>query len=155
MIMNNMSSSTVSGMQQILHKVRHNGVIAAINSDCVKVDIVQTSACSSCKIANRCSASEMKVKTIDIYDVNNPNKYSIGQEVVVCASMNVAKQALFLGFIIPLAVLMITLLLIYKLTEDEAMAALGALVSLIPYYSVIYMLRDKLKNKLRFWIEEN
>lgn len=150
-----MTSSSVSETQQIIHKVRHNGVIAAIDSNRVKVDIVQTSACASCKIANRCSASEMKVKTIDVYDVVNPNKFHVGQEVIVCASMNMAKQALFLGFVIPLVILIMSVVLIYKFTHNEANSAIFGLVSLIPYYTVIYMFKDKLKQQLRFWIEEN
>ena len=74
--------------------VKHNGIVEEVGARYVKVRIVQSSACASCKIANHCTTSEMKVKTIDVYGVENASDYVKGQEVVVCASMDVARRPL-------------------------------------------------------------
>ena len=55
--------------------VKHNGIVEEVGARYVKVRIVQSSACASCKIANHCTTSEMKVKTIDVYGVDDAEKY--------------------------------------------------------------------------------
>lgn len=133
--------------------VKHNGIVEEVGERYVKVRIVQTSACASCKIASHCITSEMKVKTVDVYDVNDAAKYTKGQDVVVCASMDVARQALLFGFGIPLILLVVVVALTLFITDNEGLAALAGLVSLIPYYIILYVCRGKLQKKLRFWIE--
>lgn len=135
--------------------VKHQGVVEEIGEQYVKVRIVQTSACASCKIASHCATSEKKVKTIDVYGVANAEKYTKGQVVTVCASMDVAKQALFLGFGVPLILLVVVIALMMYFTGNEGLSALTGCLSLAPYYLILYMFRGKLQKKLRFWIEDN
>lgn len=133
--------------------VKHNGIVEEVGARYVKVRIVQSSACASCKIANHCTTSEIKVKTIDVYGVDDAEKYIKGQEVVVCASMDVARRALLFGFGIPLVLLVAVVALMLCFTGNEGLSALTGLLSLIPYYIILYVFRSKLQKKLRFWIE--
>lgn len=151
--MDNIEAISADLSYRNMRDVRHRGVVDEVGEQYVKVRIVQTSACASCKIANHCTASEMKVKTIDVYGVENASDYVKGQEVVVCASMDVARRALLFGFGIPLVLLVAVVALMLCFTGNEGWSALTGLLSLIPYYIILYVFRSKLQKKLRFWIE--
>ena len=133
-------------------KISHLGVVDSIEGDCVKVRIVQTSACAACKVASHCHASESKEKMVDVFCCDSA-KYAMGQEVTVWASREVANRALLLGFGIPLLLLMGVLLAVLRWIGDEGMAALASLGALVPYYIVLWLLRDRIRQKVSFRIE--
>lgn len=135
------------------NKISHPGVVDSIEGDCVKVRIVQTSACAACKVAAHCNASESKEKLVDVFGCDTA-KYATGQEVVVSASREVANRALLLGFGLPLLLLIGVLLMVLRWTGDEGMAALASLGVLVPYYIVLWLLRDSIRQRVAFRIEE-
>ena len=121
----------------------------------MQVRILQTSACAACKVAGHCNASESKEKIVDVLNVNDISTLKVGDHVIVTASHDVAKKALLLGFGIPFLVLVTVLLIMLKVFSNEALAAITALLSLIPYYWVLYLMRDKIQKKMSFFIERN
>jgi sigma-E factor negative regulatory protein RseC len=133
-------------------KISHSGVIEHISDGCIHVRIVQTSACAACKVAGYCHAAESKEKTVDVY-CDSVDGYQVGQPVVVTASAGVAARALLWGFGVPFLVLLGVLLLVLLLTGREGLAALSALAALIPYYFILWLLRDKMRKQLAFAIE--
>ena len=133
-------------------KISHSGIIESIAEGCVKVRILQTSACAACKIAGHCNASESKEKIVEVF-TDHTGGYSLGQEVVVCASRNVANKALLLGFGVPFLVLVGVLVLVLRVTGDEGVAALSGLLALVPYYFVLYLFRSRIREQLSFYIE--
>ena len=133
-------------------KISHSGVIEHIEEDCIKVRIVQTSACAACKVASHCNAAESKVKIVDVFGCDTTN-YSTGQEVTVWASKDVANKALLLGFGVPFLLLVSVLMIALRLTASEGVAALVALGSLVPYYFVLWLLRDRIQRGISFQIE--
>ena len=135
------------------NKISHPGVVDGIEGDCVKVRIVQTSACAACKVAAHCNASESKEKLVDVFGCDTA-KYATGQEVVVSASREVANRAILLGFGLPLLLLIGVLLMVLRWTGDEGMAAMASLGALVPYYIVLWLLRDSIRQQVAFRIEE-
>jgi sigma-E factor negative regulatory protein RseC len=133
-------------------KISHSGIIESIAEGCVKVRILQTSACAACKIAGHCNASESKEKIVEVF-TDHTGGYSLGQEVVVCASRDVANKALLLGFGVPFLVLVGVLVLVLRVTGDEGVAALSGLLALVPYYFVLYLFRSRIREQLSFYIE--
>ena len=79
--------------------------------------------------------------------------YHKGDSVVVTADSAVGFRASFYGYLLPLMLMVIALVGVLKATHSEGAAALSALGILIPYYVVLYLFRNKLKNKLSFSIE--
>lgn len=134
------------------NSIRHSGVVENVEGDCVKVRIVQTSACSSCKIAGHCTASESKHKIVDVYDKAHEG-LNVGDVVVVVASQRTGMLSVLLSSVIPLLILVLVLFGAIALTGNEPMAALMGICALIPYYIVLYLLRDKIRSKLSFGIE--
>ena len=134
------------------HIIRHSGVVESIEDGCVHIRITQTSACAACKVAGYCNAAESKEKIIDVY-CDDVAAYSIGQAVVVTTTGQVAARALLWGFGFPFLLLVVVLFLTWLLTAHESWAALCALASLIPYYIVLWLMRDKMSQQLAFSIE--
>lgn len=132
--------------------ISHSGVVESVEDGCVHVRIVQTSACAACKVAGYCNASESKEKVVDVYTVDT-QRYSVGQVVTVMASRQVAAHALLLGFGLPFLVLVGVLVVVLQMTGNELWAALAGLLSLAPYYLFLYFFRNRLRDKLSFWIE--
>ena len=136
------------------NKIRHAGVIDEIADDCVKVRITQTSACSACKLASHCSASEQKEKIVDVYDMQSAKSRQIGDNVVVSTSVSTGLKAVTIGFLVPFVVMVVTLVVVLNVTDNEAYAAFSGLASLLPCYLAIWMLRDKLRGRFSFVIED-
>jgi sigma-E factor negative regulatory protein RseC len=118
----------------------------------VKVRIVQASACAACKVAGHCNAAESKEKIVDVFCCDTA-KYETGQEVIVWASKDVANKALLLGFGVPFLLLVGVLMLALRLTSDEGVAALVALGSLVPYYFILWLMRNRIQQRISFQLD--
>ena len=123
-----------------------------VSEGCVTVRILQASACAACKVAGHCSAAEMKEKLIDVHCADGAACQQ-GQTVTVTASRDVAFRALLFGFGLPLVVLVVVLILVLCVTGDEAMAALSGLGALVPYYLLLWLMRDSISRSVSFQIE--
>ncbi len=133
-------------------KISHSGIVESVDGDCVHVRIVQTSACAACKVAGYCNAAESKEKVVDVHCADS-GSYQVGQQVVVATSGRVAARALLWGFGVPFIILVGVLFVVLQLTGSEGMAALSAIAALIPYYFILWLLRDKMREQLAFSIE--
>ena len=134
------------------NNIQHSGVVEAVEGDCVKVRIVQTSACAACKVAGYCNAAESKEKIIEV-STARASSYTVGQSVTVGTSGTVAARALLWGFGAPFVVLVGVLFALLWLTGNEGLAALGGLGALVPYYIILWLCRDRMKAQLAFQIE--
>ena len=66
--------------------------------------------------------------------------------------MQVGMNAVFLAFGIPFLVLIVVLFVASRFMSEEV-AALLSIACLIPYYIILYLLRDKLRERFTFRIE--
>lgn len=135
-------------------KIKHSGIVESVDPDCMKVRILQTSACAGCKAASFCNAAEKKVKVIDIFDKQSIEGHKPGDNVTVTASGSTGRKAVMIGFGIPLIVLVAALAITYSLTNSEPLAALVSILALVPYYLIIYILREHLRKDFSFAVEK-
>ena len=124
-------------------KIKHKGVVTAINGNNVKV---------RCKIAGHCNASESKEKVIDIFNANTENLQK-GDTVVVSASKQMGLWAVLLSSVVPLAILIATLAVMTALKCNEMIAASVSLGALVPYYAILWLCRNKIDGHFSFQIE--
>lgn len=134
------------------NKISHTGIVEAVEGDHVRVRIVQSSACSACKVSEHCHASESKEKTVDVRGVDGSD-YKIGEKVLVSVRSTMGFMASLYGYVIPLVLMVLTLVLVSLATCSEGLAAVSSICVLIPYYIVLYLLRSKMSGKLRFQLE--
>lgn len=135
------------------NRIKHSGIIEAIDGEYVRVRILQTSACAQCKIAGHCNSSESKEKMIDVYNVSDTSRLKVGDEIIVTASTRMAVSALIIGVGLPLIVLIAVIIIVRFMTSDEIMAALCGLATLVPYYILVWLVREKLRVRMAFEIE--
>lgn len=135
-------------------QIRHEGIIEKISGSHVLVRIVQTPACAGCRVASRCHTAESKEKLIDVADVADISRWQEGQNVVVSTQGGMAGKALLLGFGLPLMLMIAVFAASLVCGSSEGVAALMMLVSLIPYYLVLWLFRDSISQAISFTIEE-
>ena len=133
--------------------IKHRGIVEKVEGAHVVVRIVQTSACAACSAKGLCNASESKEKQIDVYEAGA--SYRIGEEVVLCGSTSMGMRAVFLAFGIPMLLLLFALFVSMRVTDGDALvSSLVALLAVVPYYLVIYFMKDKLNRTFSFTIEK-
>ena len=133
--------------------IKHRGIVEKIDGSHIVVRIVQTSACSACNAKGLCNASESKEKQIDVYEVNPA--YRIGEEVILCGTTSMGMKAVLLAFGIPVFLLLVALFVTMRVTDGDALlSAIVALVAVVPYYAVLYLMKDKMNKTFSFVIEK-
>ena len=136
------------------NNIKHLGIVESIDGSHVRVKILQSSACSSCSVKGHCNISETKEKIIEIHDKESADCCSVGQEVMVCGTTSMGMKAVVLAFVLPFIVLLAALFVTMRVTDgDEAASALVSLCTLIPYYIIIYLLRNRISRTFSFTLE--
>lgn len=130
----------------------HSGIVERIEYPFIFVRILQQSACSGCHAKSACTTADSQVKTIEIKD--DSGNYHLNEEVNVCGSYSVGLQAVGLSFVIPLLLVVVVLIIGQMFMINEIVGSLIGLFILIPYYGIIYLMRNKLKKKFTFTLSK-
>jgi sigma-E factor negative regulatory protein RseC len=130
----------------------HPGIIESINGDKVFVRILSQSACSSCHAKGACTIADVEEKIIEA-DIDRAENRKTGDQVMVKMEESLGQKAVFLGYVLPLVVLVGSVILFLSLFKHEGLAALLSLFMLVPYYFTLYLFRKKLGKEFRFRIE--
>jgi len=118
----------------------------------VKVNFITQSACASCHAKGACSAADMQEKEVEILSPGFPAKE--GDQVWVVLKQSLGFRALFLGYILPLILLLLILLSFTPILESEGKAGLAALAALALYYAGLYLFRNKIDKQFNFTIKK-
>ena len=134
------------------NEIQHTGEIIDITPDFTTVKIIASSACSACHAKSLCGMSEEQEKIImlptDPYATHN-----IGDKVQVATKMTMGLKAVWISYVIPLAVLMILILTLSMVIDSQAVCGLSAVGGVALYYFVIWLLRSRLENEFTFYIK--
>lgn len=134
--------------------VSHKGTIVEISEGNIRVEIINKSMCAACHAKGFCSAGDTKDKIIDVAYFNN-GEYQLGDEVEVTMKRSMGFKAVWISYVIPLAILLIFLLTLQGLGFAELHAGLAAAAAVCIYYLVVYLFRDKIADKFVFTIAKN
>jgi sigma-E factor negative regulatory protein RseC len=134
------------------NEIVHAGKILEITPDFTTVQIIVSSACSSCHAKGLCGMSEEEEKVI-MLPTDPYATYNVGDEVQVCTKMAMGLKAVWISYVIPLIILMILILSLSSVVEREAYRALIAISGVAVYYLFVWLFRDKLSNEFVFYIK--
>ena len=95
--------------------------------------------------------SEMKEKIISIPLPKDKN-LSIGQEVKISMGLGQANRAVIFAYLIPAIILVSMIFILNALKIDEGLNALISVGSLAPYYLILYLFRNRIKQKFEYEI---
>lgn len=136
-------------MSEQTDSVTHPGIVMQISGHIAEVMILAKSACSSCQVKGACNMSEMEEKRVFV-ELPPEHSFKSGQQVNVMMKQSLGNFAVFLGYILPFLVLLLTLIISISVGLGEGVAGLLALGILVPYYFVLYRLKNRLSRKFSF-----
>lgn len=131
--------------------IAKTGVVQGIEGQKVFVKVVSVSACASCHAKGACTASDTSERIIEA-EIEPGTSLKPGQMVSVQADVKAGNAALFFGYILPFLLVFATLIIAASLAS-EVLAGLISLVVLLPYYAVLYLLRDRMGKRFKFKVE--
>ena len=134
--------------------VNHKGTVVEITGNNIKVEIINKSMCAACHAKGFCSAGDSKDKIIDVPYFNN-GEYAVGDEVEVTMMRSMGFKAVWISYVIPLAVLLIFLLTLQRCGFTELQAGGFSLLAVCLYYLLVYLFRDRISGKFVFTIAKN
>jgi sigma-E factor negative regulatory protein RseC len=130
--------------------INHTAIVQTADSKSVTVEITAASACSGCHAEGSCSMSGKEQKIINIsgrYDVKP------GDSVTVLMKQSMGYVALFFGYLLPLLILILSLIIMIRLDVPELIAGLTSIGSVIPYYMILWLFRRQLNEKFTFTLK--
>jgi sigma-E factor negative regulatory protein RseC len=131
-----------------IKEVAHTGTVKSVEDKGIKVSITVLSGCASCNIKGVCNMSEQADKEIEIEC--EPIQFKVGQEVEIRMKESLGFHALFLGYVLPFILMIIILSISSFLSANEAIVGLLSIGSLVPYYSLLYLFRNRIKKKFSY-----
>ncbi len=135
-------------------QIEHKGIVKSIIGNELQVSIITQAGCAACTLKGSCSVSEVEEKIVDVF-VEDPNKYKNGENVEVYYSQALGFRALFLGYVLPFLILVISLLILMSVTQKELLSGIISLFLLAPYYLILYFSKDKIKQTFKFSIKKS
>jgi sigma-E factor negative regulatory protein RseC len=133
------------------NEIVHDGKIVEITPDFTTVEIIASSACSECHAKGLCGMSEDQEKII-MLPTSGFDNYKVGDQVKVMTKMSMGLKAVWISYVIPLAVLMILILSLSFVISNEFLRGGIAIAGVGIYYLAIWLFREKLSDQFEFYI---
>ncbi len=133
--------------------IDHDGIIDHIKGDVAQVKIDSQSACTACHAKGVCGAADQKEKFLDVH--LHGASYQVGEPVRVLVAKNLGFKAVLLGYFYPFLLVIAILISLTVIGMDESKAGVFSLLSVVPYYLVLYLLRSRIETKFTFSIKKS
>ena len=132
--------------------ISHEGIVTKITDDELEIKILTQSACAACHAKSACGMGEQAEK---ILTVPRPKEqdFALNQKVNVKMAIGQGNKAAVLAYLIPIILLLAVLFVCLGLGLSEGLSALISIVALIPYYIILYLRREKLRQKFEYIVE--
>ena len=131
--------------------ISHEGIVTKITDDELEIKILAQSACAACHAKSACGMGEQAEKILTVPRPKD-KEFTINQKVNVRMAIGQDNKAAVLAYLIPIILLLAVLFVCLGLGINDGLAALISIVALVPYYIVLYLSRDKLKEKFEYHI---
>ena len=129
------------------------GVVEQVLADSVLVLVEQKSSCISCQVSKTCQLSECRQRRIYV-PTSDTAQFSVGEQINVYTTLTTARQAIFIAFVFPFLILLMTICVTLFFTGSEPLSALLGLSSVGIYYFLVWTQRRRLAGKECFFIEK-
>ena len=131
--------------------IRHSGIVKQIDEQYIYVSIIAQSACVSCHAKGVCNVNEIQEEVVEVPRLSS-YRHEVGDKVEVQMKKSLGTRAVMLGYVIPFLLVLASMITLIVLTGDEGIAGLVSLLVLVPYYYVLYLLKNRLKHTFSFTI---
>ena len=132
--------------------IDHLGIVDRIEGDVAHVKINSESACSACHAKGVCGAADQEEKFLDV--PLSGASYKTGEQVHVQVARRLGFKAVALGYFYPFLLLMAVLILLIFIGVSELKAGSLALLSILPYYLLLFLFRKRIESTFTFSIKK-
>lgn len=136
------------------NNVTHSGKVIGVFRDTVTVAVESSEACGSCASRSACSLGVQSNTRNILITTPDASSFSVGEIVRVATRTQMGLMAVALCYAVPAVVLVAVLAAAVLCGVSEGVAALISLVSVAIYYGILWLVRDKLAQKISFTIEK-
>ncbi|MEO1009757.1 MAG: SoxR reducing system RseC family protein [Bacteroidota bacterium] len=127
----------------------HFGKISKIHRNVFTVTLEGNVHCESCRAKGTCGISDSGAKEVVVSD--SKGAFGLNEQVAVVLKKRTGLKAVFWAYLFPFLLMVFTLWIASGFVA-EWMAGLLSLLILVPYYGIIYFLRDAFKKAFRISI---
>lgn len=133
-------------------RISHEGVVEGTRDRRIRVRFTRHSACSDCHAKGICSVSDQENKSLEFND--SAGKFKTGEKVQIILSRSLGFRAMFIAYILPFLIVLLSLILFTSLSISEGMAGLLSLGILVPYYLTLKIFRKKIDKTYTFTLRQ-
>ncbi len=133
--------------------IEQKGIIEHISANKIKIRIQPLSVCSSCQTKSLCNIKGNQSNLIELTDKSG--SFSVGDVVNILVKKSTGYNALFLGYMLPLIIVLFFIILFSGLGYNEVIAGAGSLLMLAPYYLILYSLRNNIRKRIKITISKS
>ena len=131
--------------------IHHKGIVQKSDDNSVLVIITAQTACSGCHAEGECTMSGKEEKVIEVTGSYNVKQ---GDEVTVHMNKSTGYMALLLAYLIPLLTIVLSLIILTMLKVSELAAGIMSVAMLIPYFTVLFLLRSRINGSFIFTLND-
>ena len=130
--------------------ISHEATVESVDSESVTVLLSPSVSCAGCQAEKGCGISGSSARTIRVAGTFYLHP---GEKVEVTIKGSQGYMALFLGYLVPLILVVITLIAFSSANSSELIAGLASFSILIPYYIMLWVFRRFVGKKFSFNIK--
>lgn len=131
-------------------EIEHTGIICSISEKGITVKITAHPACSGCYAAGICNASGTSEK---YFYLPEQKGFQSGQSVKITTSLSNGYKALFLGYVVPLLILISTMAALVTAGFGELAAGVSSVTGIAIYYLTLFLVRKKIEKRMTFTLK--
>jgi sigma-E factor negative regulatory protein RseC len=131
-------------------EISHEGLVQLADGNCVTVLLSPKTNCTGCLEKNACNLSGKEDKIVIISGNYNVRP---GDSVIVSMKQSMGYFALFLGYLLPLVLVVLLLVLLLLFSVNELLSGLLSIGVLLPYYMILIVFRKEINNKFSFTLK--
>ncbi len=133
--------------------IEQKGIVEDIKANKIRIRFQPLSVCDNCQTKSICNLKGNQDNSIEITDKSGI--YKVGDEVNLILKKSMGYAAVFLGYLLPVVIVLLFLFLLLGFGINEILAGLGSLLFLAVYYLVLYLIRNNIRNKFKISLEKS
>ena len=132
------------------NSINHDGQVVEISDNKVVAEIYVSEACGTCQAKGLCHTNGKRVRVEA--EAEPGQEFQVGQKVKVAFTPTLAMSSVLLAYVLPLVLMFAVMFTLIAITGSQDVGCLCGLAVLPVYYTILYMLRHKLRRKFKFSI---
>lgn len=133
--------------------IDHSAVIKSIDPERgeVTLELGATPECEGCAASRLCNPAGETLRTLTLRP-DNVRDFQPGDRVTLRGTERLHQKAILIATVIPSIALIAVMIIIYYLTASEAAAALAGIGSMLLFFLLLYLSRNRLAHEFSFEI---